>query len=110
MKKFNYETLFIASHGNSSKLLALFYSDRAANGNSFMLNPSALAQVFWASDRQKAEYIGLCSLRSYAKYLETGNPNLSIASLPPWVPLQVAQQNPLIKLTDKEIIFLKENI
>lgn len=110
MKKFNYELIYLASHGNSTKLVELFISSRGTTGDSFMLNPLALSQAFWVSDRHKAEYIGLCSLRSYAQYTRTKDADLLIEDLPPWVPLEVAKENPLIQVTDSKIIFLKEKI
>lgn len=106
MKFYSYENIYIAAHGNPDKMLELFY--REATGDNFIRNPKALVEAFWVSNQHKSEYLGLCSFRSYSEYLRTGEVDLSLDLLPPWVPIQVVKENPLVQLTDNKIIFIKE--
>lgn len=107
MKFFNYEQIYLASHGDSTNLVKYF--KRAISvGPNFILNESVIGRNCFLPDKVLAEYLGLCSLRNYAEYKLSGNPNLELSRLPIWVPLEVVKENPLIKLTDKQIIFLKE--
>jgi hypothetical protein len=106
MKRFDYEAIFILAHGRPS-LIVDFYKGSTAGPN-FIINPKALVGSFWLTDRQKAEYLGICALRSYEDYRFTGEANLSIDSIPSWVPLAVIKENPLIQLTETKLIFLKE--
>ena len=107
MKFFDYETIYLAARGDSSKILQ-FFKEMPSVGKSFILNESIVSRNFMLPDRVLAEYLGLCSLRNYSEYLMTGNKDLEISQLPPWVPIQVAKNNPLIKITDKQIVFIKE--
>jgi hypothetical protein len=80
MKRFDYEAIFILAHGRPS-LIVDFYKGSTAGPN-FIINPKALVGSFWLTDRQKAEYLGICALRSYEDYRFTGEANLSINSIP----------------------------
>lgn len=107
MKFFNYETIYMAAHGNPDKMMELFITTNTIGVN-FLVNPRGLANSFWVSNRHKAEYLGFCSLRAYEKYLTSGEVNLSLADLPPWVPIAIAKDNPLLTVTNTQIIFNKE--
>jgi hypothetical protein len=106
MKLFNYEKIYLGAHGNSDRMIELFY--QGVPGSDFIVNPKALVDAFWVSNKHKAEYLGLCSLRSYSHYLKTKQVDLDVGLIPPWVPLSVVSENPLIKLTENTIIFIKE--
>lgn len=106
MKFFTYEDLFLLSHGNATLLLEYFKDSK--DGIDFIVNPKALVDAFWVSDRHKAEYLGICALRSYDDYVNYEQVDLSLDLIPPWVPLDVIKDNPLIKLTDNKIILIKE--
>lgn len=106
MKRFDYEQLYIASHGDPS--LILHYFKLSNEGVNFILNPKALVDAFWLTDRDRAEYLGICALRSLDDYLNTGDVDLSLDLIPPWVSLEVIKQNPLIQLTETKIKLLKE--
>lgn len=109
MKFFNYEYLYIASHGNPSELIRLFKEcDNVENSTDFIINPKALVDSFWVSDKLKAEYLGLCALRNYEDYSIYKDKDLSLDLIPQWVPLQVIKENPLVQLTDNKLIFIKE--
>jgi hypothetical protein len=105
MKFFNYEKIYLASVANPTLMLDYF---RASNtGNNFIVNPRVLSD-FWVSDRHKAEYLGFCSLRPYNDYVTHKIVDLKIQDLPPWVPLEIAKENPYLTVTNTQIIFEKE--
>jgi len=106
MKFFNYEALWILSHGNPT--LMLKYFKLSNSGENFIVNQRALVDAFWLTDRQKAEYLGICSLRSYDDYLINKEVNLNRDLIPVWVPDSVITTNPLIQPTNTQIILLKE--
>jgi len=106
MRFFDYETIFIVSHGDPSLMLEAFKQNNT--GHDFIVKPKTLVDSFWLSDRHKAEYLGLCSLRNYEDYLHRGEVNLSLDLVPNWIPMQVVKENPLVTLTDNYIIFQKE--
>ena len=108
MKFFDYEKIFLLSHGKPSLLLEYFQESK--EGINFIVNPRAIVANPWVSDKHKAEYLGICALRSYDDYLNSKQTDLHIDLIPPWVPMQVITENPLIKLTNTKIILLKENI
>lgn len=106
MKFFSYERIYLLSHGNPEKLVQYFKEE--VDGDNFMVNPRVLMDNFWISDRHKAEYIGLCSFRNYEEYLYAGETDLDLELLPIWIPKQVIAENPLVTLTETNIIFNKE--
>lgn len=106
MKFFDFEKIYIASHGDPKKMLELFRQE--SKGPNWIVNPRALVDAFWVSEQHQAEYLGLCSFRNYSDYRWNKCVDLSLSLLPPWVPLQIVQENPLVQLTDNQIIFIKE--
>lgn len=108
VKFYNYDEIWIAAHGDP-KMILEYYKD-SKSGNSFIVNPKALVDAFWVSDRHKAEYLGLCSLRNYNDYLERKEVDLHIDLIPTWVPIEVIKDNPLVTLTETKVIFKKEKI
>jgi|TARA_R110000796_G_scaffold2125_2_gene8540 hypothetical protein len=106
VKRFDYEKIFILAHGRPAQMLD--YYKEWSTGPNFIVNPKAIVASFWLTDRQKAEYLGICALRSYEDYKFQGITDLSLGSLPSWVPLTIVKENPLIQITDTQIIFLKE--
>lgn len=108
MKFYNFETLWIISHGNPTRLVEYFKD--STKGENFMVNPKALVDAFWLTDRQRAEYIGICALRNYSDYIREGEVNLLLDFIPPWIPMEVIENHPLTQLTNTHIILLKENI
>jgi|TARA_B110000908_G_scaffold172075_1_gene237451 hypothetical protein len=108
MKFFTYETIFLLAHGDPTKMLD-YYRD-STEGINFIVNPNALVKAFWVSDRHKAEYLGLCALRSYEDYLSNKQVDVCLSLVPEWVSLEVVKSNPLATLTNTKIILNKENI
>ena len=105
MKFFDYEKIYLASVGNPTLMLDYFRTN--SRGRNWILNPRVLAD-FWVSDRHKAEYLGFCALRSYNDYVTHKVIDLKIIDLPPWVPLELAKENPYLTVTNTHIIFEKE--
>lgn len=108
MQFFNYEEIYIAAHGDSTRMLEIFH--QGTIGDNFIVNPKALVDARWFSDRVKAEYLGICALRNYEDYVYNKDVDLSIDLVPTWVPLDVIKKNPLIKVTETKIILLKEKV
>lgn len=106
MRFFNYEKIYLLSLGKPDLLLKYFKELRG--GYDFIVNEKIVDNSF-ISDRHKAEYLGLCALRNYEDYLDRNEINLNRDLIPPWVPLKVIEENPLVKLTKEKIILLKEN-
>lgn len=104
MIRFDYERLFIAAHGDPDNMLKLF--KRETYGPNFILNP----EMGVASSRHKAEYLGFCALRSYTEYLDSGLVDVRLDLVPPHVPLEIVEDNPLLKLTNNSIQLLREKI
>lgn len=102
MKLFDYEVIYLAARGNPAEIIRLFL-DWDFGGSSWILNPGVIVDAKRKySDQVIAEYIGLCSLRPK-------NVNdLDKADIPPWVPWEVIQSNPLVKIDEDKIIFYKE--
>lgn len=94
------------SHGVPSVLLDYFRD--STEGINFIVNPKALVDAFWVSDRHKAEYLGICALRSYDDYINNRDVDLSLDLVPTWVSLDVIKDNPLIQLTETKIKLIKE--
>jgi hypothetical protein len=107
MRRFNFEVLYLISHGDSTKILENF-RNLDLGGDNFILNHKALVDAFWVSDRHKAEYLGICALRDYGYYKATGDVNVPLDIVPEWLPLSVIKENPLVQLTDDKIILHKE--
>lgn len=104
MRKFDYEKLYLLSLGESNTLLK-FFRQSNVTGNHYIKNERiVVANPHRLSDRTLAEYLGLCSLRTYPEV------DLPVERLPPWVPMSIVQENPLIKLSNdkRTIMFIYE--
>lgn len=102
MKFFNYEELYLAARGDPEKIVKLFIW-RDTYGENWVSNVQSIVE---ASKKYPAlvvaEYIGICSLRP------RGVTTLRISELPPWIPHEVVQNNPLVKVDNGLIKFIKE--
>ncbi len=106
MKFFNYESIYIASHGRPERLINYFWNSKC--GPNFIINERAVVAARFISKRHIAEYLGICSLRCYDYYLETGDVDLSLDLVPDWVPLSIVEENPLLTLNENTIQLIKE--
>lgn len=107
MKFFDYQRLYEEAKGDCAKIVKLFLKAPSVGPN-FIVNPYPLRDGLGYSYRVRAEYLGLCALRRYENYVYTNEVNLKRYLLPPWVPIIVVQDNPLINLTDEKLIFKEE--
>lgn len=107
MKFFDYQKLYEEAKGDCAKIIKLF-NKAPSIGPNFIVNPHVLRDDLGFSVRARAEYLGLCALRRYDNYVYLKEVDLDRHLLPPWIPLIVVQQNPLLKLTDSKIIFKEE--
>lgn len=103
---FDWEKLYLLTHGNSA--LILEYLDKVG-GNSFILNEAVvLENPLGLTELQRANYLGLCSLRNYADYKMHGQKDLPVWMIPDWIPQSAIKECPLITITNNLIIFDKE--
>lgn len=107
MKFFDYQKLYEEAKGDCARIIKLFNKSPSIGPN-FIVNPYVLRDDLGYSIRARAEYLGLCALRRYDNYIYADEVDLAGYLLPPWIPLIVVQQNPLITLTDTKLIFNKE--
>lgn len=107
MKFFDYKRLYEEAGGDSTKIVRLFQK-APSEGTAFIINPHIVREGMGYSNRVLAEYLGLCALRRYDNYVYFNEVDLPIYLLPPWIPLNVVQENPLIKLTEQKIEFKEE--
>jgi hypothetical protein len=107
MKFYDYEKIYWEAKGDSTLIVKLF-QQAPSLGPNFIVNPHLVRAGLGYSDRTLAEYLGLCALRRYENYVYLNEVNLERFLIPPWVPEDVVQHNPLVKLTNKQLIFKKE--
>lgn len=107
---YNYEALWLLSHGDPKLLMEYFWESDTMDipKPDFIVNPKALVDAFWLTDRHKAEYLGICALRNYEDYKMRGDTGIDLDLIPPWVPIEVIKDNPLAKLTETKIELIKE--
>ena len=106
MKLFNYEQIYLAAKGDPDFIIKYFLKWNLG-GTNWVKNEGVIVDSLELySPQTVAEYLGLCALRSYNKDLS--DTDLKLSLLPPWVSLEVVEQNPLVKLTDTKIVFIKE--
>lgn len=103
MVRFSYEKLFLASRGDSNTLVKLFL-DSKATGIDYILNGDIIKSTQY-SNREKAEYLGLCSLRNHSNYMLLNTTYLLLDEIPSWIPDEVVKTNPLIEIKENKIIF-----
>ena len=85
----------------------LKYSQIDWNGDSFLINPSAVIYNRTRVDEKDlANYVALASFRSLAEYKVTRRKTLSLQECP--VSLESLNNNPLLSIIDGEIYFCWE--
>ena len=110
---FNYSNLFFLAGCDCGKIVNLLLLQEKhpipeLHGRNYIRNLEPIKSEDYTS-RNKAEYIGICSYRNHTDELFYGKTWLDIADLPPWLPLQVVEENPLIKIDKGKILFPHEN-
>lgn len=85
----------------------LKYAQINWNGDSFLINPSAVIyNRSRVDEKHLADYVALASFRSLAEYKVTKRKTLSLQECP--VSLESLTQNPLLSIIDGEIYFCWE--
>jgi len=107
MKFYNYELCYILGAGVPKKILYAYKILEDQGGEDFILNPDAVLNSN-VSDLFKAQYLGLAALRNYDDFAETQKKTLSRSLVPSWINIEELSCNPLLKITDTEIILIKE--
>lgn len=102
MVRFDYEATYLVAKGSANSILKYW---QLIPGFDFVLNPNILRSPEFSA-QQKAEYLGFCALRNYSDYKFYNYSDLDLNKLPAYVPIILAEQNPLLKVTQKEIIFI----
>lgn len=113
---YDFEKMWIVSGGNSDLMLlyfkALVRGDSFAlplKGENFIVNEKIVTQnPEKFSNRELAEYLGLCALRNYSNYRIHGITSLELEYVPNWIPANVVRSNPLINLNKSTIYFINE--
>lgn len=109
---FNYPAIYLLSKGDSSlivKYLRAIHYGRYKNllGLNFLVNPDVLFDSKY-SDRELAEFVGICSLRRLSEYKLSKTTKLHISRVPPWVTKTVVTTNPLISINQPYLEFRTE--
>lgn len=108
MKWFNYEKLYLAARGDSSTIVKLFKEENVP-GLNWILNESiVIDNPLLLSDRELAEYLGLCALRNYSDYTIYKSKDLDLYMIPLWIPEEVIKSNPLVEINKTHLIFKYE--
>jgi len=107
MTYFDYEYCYILGAGMPKKILRAFELTKNRRGNDFLINEEGLLKSK-ASALHKAQYLGLAALRNYDDYAESQRKTLSRGLIPNWIKLGELETNPLITITETEIILNKE--
>lgn len=103
---FNYEKLFLASRGDS-KTIVTHFKNKSTVGINWVLNEDIiLNNIGKVPDKTLAEYIGLCALRNYSDFSLYGSKDLDLYMIPDWIPEQVIQENPFVKITENKLLFI----
>ena len=110
---FNYTNLFFLASGDCKRIvkLLLLQSEHPIpelHGRNYIRNLEVLRDETF-SYRERAEYLGVLSYRHHPEEMFYRKTWLDIADLPPWIPLLVLEENPLIKIDKGKILFTHEN-
>lgn len=110
---FNYAHLFFLAGGDCERIVKLLLLQEEhpipeLHGRNYIRNLEPIKYKRY-SYQDRAEYIGLLSMRNHTDELFYEKNWLDIADLPPWIPLMFIEENPLIKIDKGKILFPYEN-
>jgi len=110
---YSYQNLFFLAGGDCERIVKLLllqeeYPIPELHGRNYIRNLSPIKDKRYCY-QDRAEYIGLLSMRNHTDELFYEKNWLDIADLPPWVPLKFIEGNPLIKIDKGKILFPYEN-
>lgn len=107
MTFFDYEFCYILGQGRPDRILKFFELTKGSAGDDFILNESILANKRYSA-LHRAQYLGIASLRNYSDYADKQQKTLSRSLVPTWIKLEDLKENPLLTITETEIILNKE--
>lgn len=116
---FNYDNLLKAANHNPFKVVEILKAYHAGRllkyykiksklkGNSFLINPDAILNEKYIDILYVHQYIQLAARRDYSLYSLYGITSLPLSHFPD-IRLDSLKTNPLLKVTNSEIIFKYE--
>ena len=110
---FSYQNLYFMASSDCKRIVNLLLLHEKhpipeLHGRNYIRNLEVLRDDTF-SYQDRAEYIGLLSMKNHTDELFYGKTWLNIADLPPWIHIQVIEENPLIKIDKGKILFPYEN-
>ena len=110
---FNYTHLYFMASGDCERIVKLLllqkeYPIPELHGRNYIRNLEPIKDDSF-SYRERAEYLGILSYRHHPEEMFYRKTWLEVADLPPWIPLLVLEENPLITLEGGKILFPHEN-
>lgn len=113
---FDYQKMWVLAKGDSTLLLHYFKELVKKSegytflvGDAFIVNEdTVLKNRDKLSDRQLAEYLGICALRPYAPYKYRGITDLPLELFPAYIPKIVVEGIPILKVQGNKLHFPKE--
>ena len=110
---FNYQNLYFMTSGDCKRIVKLLLLQSVhpipeLHGRNYIRNLEPIKDDSF-SYRERAEYLGVLSYRHHPEEMFYKKTWLELADLPPWIPLLVLEDNPLITLEGGKILFPYEN-
>lgn len=110
---FNYQNLFFMASGDCKRIIKLLLLQEELpipelHGRSYIRNLEPIKDDSF-SYRERAEYLGILSYRHHPEELFYRKTWLELADMPPWIPLLVLEENPLITIEGGKILFPYED-
>lgn len=110
---FNYSNLFFMASSDCKRIVKLLllqekHPIKELVGRSYIRNLDPIKDDSF-SYRERAEYLGVLSYRHHPEELFYRKTWLEIVDMPPWIPLSVLEENPLITIEGGRILFPYEN-
>ena len=110
---FNYTNLYFLASGDCKRIVKLLllqseYPIPELHGRNYIRNLEVIRDETF-SYRERAEYVGILSYRNHPSEMFYKQYHLNLDDLPPWIPLQVVKENPLVTIEGGRILFPYEN-
>lgn len=110
---FNYTNLYFMASGDCERIVKLLLLQKEhpipeLHGRNYIRNLEPLKSESY-SWREKAEYLGILSYRHHPEEMFYRKTWLELADMPPWIPLSVIKENPLVTIEGGRILFPYEN-
>lgn len=110
---FNYAHLFFMAGSDCKRIVKLLLLQEKhpipeLHGRNYIRNLEVLKDERF-SYQDRAEYIGICAYRTHPVELFYRKTWIDLSDLPPWIPLEILKDNPLIEINQNKIYFPYEN-